>query len=149
MRQACLTIFCGLPGSGKTTLAKELEAQNGAIRMCPDEWIEAVGLDQYDEPLRARIEALQWTLSQKLLSQGTDVIIEWGTWARSERDQLREGARAIGARVELRYLHASTEVLFERIQKRNFEVPPITWEALLGWCASFEAPTEEEFALFD
>jgi len=34
-----LHLICGLPGSGKTTLSKKIEAETGAIRFCPDEWI--------------------------------------------------------------------------------------------------------------
>lgn len=33
-----LTLMVGLPGSGKTTLVKRLEAETGAVRFTPDEW---------------------------------------------------------------------------------------------------------------
>jgi predicted kinase len=33
-----LLLFCGLPGSGKTTIAKELEKTTGAVRLNVDEW---------------------------------------------------------------------------------------------------------------
>jgi len=61
-----LIIVCGLPGSGKTTLAKELERRLRAVRFSPDEWIDALSLDLYDEERRAKIEALQWKLGQEL-----------------------------------------------------------------------------------
>jgi len=77
------------------------------------------------------------------------VIIEWGTWGRSERDALREGARALGAAVELRYLHAPEQVLLDRIRRRGVENPPIAAEALSGWLEAFQAPTPEEMVLFD
>jgi len=91
-----LIIVCGLPGAGKTTHAKLLESRFGAIRFSPDEWMDALSLDLYDEDRRGKIEALQWKLGQELLTHGLVVIIEWGTWARSERDTLRLGARAAG-----------------------------------------------------
>jgi len=31
--------MCGLPSAGKTTLAKQLECETKAVRLCPDEWI--------------------------------------------------------------------------------------------------------------
>ena len=146
---ARLIIVCGLPGSGKTTLAKKLESLHHAIRFAPDEWMNALSIDIYDESKRAQIEALQWQFAQQLLALGLTVIIEWGTWGRSERDQLRSGARALGAAVELRYLSASEEVLLERIQRRAMENPPIDRVALSKWCEIFQAPTPAEMALFD
>ncbi|HLY92450.1 MAG TPA: AAA family ATPase [Candidatus Angelobacter sp.] len=144
-----LILICGLPGSGKTTLARALESRLRAVRFCPDEWMEALALDLYDETRRAKIEALQWTLAQQLLALGLVVIIEWGTWGRSERDALRLGARALNATVELHYLSAPPEVLFERTQRRGMENPPIKQEAFFRWHAQFQAPTPEEMALFD
>lgn len=144
-----LIIVCGLPGAGKTTHAKTLEGKLGAIRFCPDEWMAALSLDLYDEERRAKIESLQWKLSQELLARGLTVIIEWGTWGRSERDTLRLGARALGAAVELHSLSAPIHVLFERIQRRGMEDPPLTMEDLQRCSEMFQAPTAEEMALFD
>ena len=144
-----LIIVCGLPGSGKTTFAKPLEGRLRAIRFAPDDWMDALSINLWDEEKRAKIEALQWKLSQELLALGLTVIIEWGTWGRSERDTLRLGARALGAAVELHYLSATVDVLFERIQRRSMENPPIERDALSHWFEMFQAPTPEEMALFD
>ena len=144
-----LIIVCGLPGAGKTTHAKMLEEKLGAIRFCPDEWMEALSLDLYDEERRAKIESLQWKLNQGLLARGLTVIIECGTWGRSERDTLRLGARALGAAVELHSLSAPIQVLFERVQRRGMENPPLTMEDLQRCSEVFQTPTAEERALFD
>jgi predicted kinase len=148
-KAARLIIVCGLPGSGKTTFAKALETKLGAIRLSADEWMDALSLDLYDEAARARIEALQWKVGQQLLARGLVIIIEWGTWGRSERDALRMGARALGAAVELHFLYATADELFDRIQRRGMENPPIKREALMKWLEIFEAPTPDEMALFD
>src|SRR5216684_734355 len=144
-----LIIVCGLPGSGKTAHAKLLEAKLGAIRFSPDEWMDALSLDLYDEGSREKIEALQWKFGQELLAHGLTVIIEWGTWGRSERDTLRLGARALGAAVELHYLSAPVDVLLDRIQRRGMENPLIERDQLLRWVETFQVPTPEEIALFD
>jgi predicted kinase len=144
-----LIIICGLPGAGKTTLAKVFENKLRAVRFAPDEWMHALSLDLYDEERRGRIEELQWRLAQKLLTLGLIVVIEWGTWGRSERDRLREGARVLGAGVELHFLDAPPDVLFERVQTRGMESPPIRREDLFRWARLFQVPTREEMALFD
>jgi predicted kinase len=144
-----LIVICGLPGSGKTTLAKALESKVGAVRFSPDDWLDALSLSLYDAATREKIEALQWNLGKKLLSLGLIVIIEWGTWGRSERDALRLEARALGAAVELHYLSALTDFLFDRIQHRGQETPPIQRSDFDQWVETFQAPTPEEMALFD
>jgi predicted kinase len=146
---ARLIIVCGLPGSGKTAHAKRLQAKLGAIRFSPDEWMDALAVDLYDEARREKIEALQWQFGQELLALGLTVIIEWGTWGRSERDTLRLRARALGAAVELHYLSAAVDVLFDRIQRRGMENPPIERDQFLRWVEKFQVPTPEEMALFD
>jgi predicted kinase len=144
-----LIIVCGLPGAGKTALAKELEHNLRAVRLCPDEWMKELAIDPWDEARRTKIEAFQWKLGQQLLQLGQTIVIEWGTWARAERDALRSGARALGASVELHYVSAPVEVLFERIQRRGMEDPPIKQEQVQRWANTFEAPTSEEMALYD
>ena len=149
VRTSRLIIVCGLPGSGKTRLATALEQRLEAVRLSADDWMHALKLSLWDEAMRAKVEALQWTVAQRLLALGTIVVVEWGTWARTERDALRLGARALGAAVELHYLTAEVDVLFARIQRRQMEDPPISREALQRWAQVIEVPTPDELALFD
>jgi predicted kinase len=142
-----------LPGSGKTTLAKELAPQVPAVRLCPDEWKHDLGIDYYDEQRRVQLEDRLWRLGQELLTLGQSVILENGFWAREERDELRLGARALGVAVELHHLDAPVEELWRRLRLRNDEarpgVAPIEREDLQRWALQFEAPDAAELALFD
>jgi len=149
MNNGRLIIICGLPGSGKTTFAKCLEESLPAFRLSPDDWMEALDINLHEGEVREKIESLQWKLGQELLKLGLTIIIEWGTWGRSERDALREGARQLGAAVELHYLSAPVDVLFERIQRRGMENPPIKYEDVKRWAEIIQVPTEEEMALYD
>src|SRR5437870_10370014 len=114
-----LVLLCGLPASGKTMFARELADAYGAVRLNPDEWESALEVDPFDEGFQARLEAEFWELTQRLLALGTSVVLEWGFWARSERDEKREAARALGVAVELRFLDASYEELVRRVGDRH------------------------------
>jgi predicted kinase len=142
-----------LPGSGKTTLAKQLARTSRAIRLCPDEWKHALGIDYYDEESRGLLEAQLWRLAQQLLPLGQSVIMENGFWAREERAELLHAGRSLGVSVELHYLEASVEELWQRLVLRNEEtgpgIVPIERQDLENWAAQFEAPDADELALFD
>ena len=146
-------MVCGLPGAGKTTLARRLERDHDAVRLCPDEWMGRLGADLYDGPARQAVEQLQWELARRLLRLGLVVVIEWGTWARRERDELREEARLLGAAVELRFLDETIDVLWERVRSRGMEARlgsrPLTRDDLVSYQAVFERPDAGELALFD
>jgi predicted kinase len=144
-----LIIICGLPGAGKTTLAKRLAEHVDASIYSPDDWMDALGIDLWDTAMRKGVEDLQWRQAQDLLRLGGTAIIEWGTWGRSERDMLREGARALGAKVELHFVDAPFETLFQRTSARGRENPPLTLEDLRAYSAAIQRPDEAEFALYD
>jgi predicted kinase len=153
MTDTRLILICGLPGSGKTTLAKTLAPEVPAVRLCPDEWKHDLGIDYYDEPRRVRLEERLWRLGQELLTLGQSVIVENGFWAREERDELRLGARALGVGAELHYLEAPVDELWRRLELRNEQArpgaAPIKREDLERWAQQFEAPDAAELALFD
>jgi predicted kinase len=153
MTEPRLILICGLPGSGKTTLAKQLALEVPAVRFCPDEWKHDLDIDYYDEDRRVRLEQRLWRLGQELLGLGQSVILENGFWAREERDELRLGARSLGVAVELHYLETPIDELWRRLESRNeLAMPgtvPIKREDLEKWALQFEAPGAAEQALFD
>lgn len=153
-----MILVCGLPGSGKTTLAKRLEAERGAVRMCPDDWIEALLADPHDtaekDRLRDAVENLQWDLAKQYLTKGMAVILENGFWAEEERTQYAMEALELGARIELYALDSSDrDELWRRIEQRNKELTTATWvmarEDHEPHWTGFEPPTDEEIAFYD
>ena len=148
--KARLVLLCGLPASGKTTLARELADAYGAVRLNPDEWEVALGVDPFDASFQTRLEAVFWELAQRLLELGTSVVLEWGFWARSERDEKREAARALGVAVELRFLDAPYEELVRRVATRRSQGGiAITESHMERYRALFEPPTAAELSLYD
>jgi predicted kinase len=153
MTEARLILVCGLPGSGKTTFAKQLAPKLQAVRFCPDEWKHDLDIAYYDEERRVRLEARLWRLGQELLGLGQSVILENGFWARAERDELRLAARTLGVPVELHYMDVPVDELWRRLEIRNelarSGTAPINYEDLQKWARQFEAPDAAELALFD
>lgn len=149
---ATLFLICGLPGAGKTTLARQLEQSRPALRFTPDEWIETLIADVSDQAeldrLRFPVESVQWEMTTKLLPLGVDVILDWGFWSREERMHYRSLAEALGARVVVRFLEAGRDELWERLSRRNVDLPPgtfvVTEAHLTQWWSLFEPPSLDE-----
>jgi predicted kinase len=148
-----LILICGPPGAGKSTLAREIAEGGLALRLSVDEWMAHLGFDLWDVLARDRIDGLFWQLAQQLLALGQSVILESGFWLRTDRDEKRLGARALGARAELHYLDVGIDERWRRIEVRNASTTPgdasITREQLEGMEGFFDAPQPAELELFD
>jgi predicted kinase len=151
--EARLILTCGLPGAGKTRLARQLAADRSAVRLTKDEWLTALGSSPWDTPTREKVEHQLWHLAQEILRLGLSVVLDFGLWARSERDELRSAARDLGVGVELHYLDVPADELWRRLKARNSQPPwnsyPIRRADLDGWLRLFQAPDAAELALFD
>ncbi|HMN59717.1 MAG TPA: AAA family ATPase [Anaerolinea sp.] len=149
---ATLHLMVGLPCSGKTTLAKKLEYERSALRLTPDEWqIGLFGQDATAPEHDARhsfIEAMLWNIASRALELGTNVILDYGFWAREEREDYRLRAKRLGAGSEVHYLDVPGMELLRRLAVRNsqpsqasFHIPE---ESMKAWIAFFQKPPPEE-----
>jgi predicted kinase len=150
---ATLHLMIGLPGSGKTTRAKELELEKHALRLTPDEWQSALFGNDIDEKSHdtnhTKIEQIMWSVAERLLQLGTDVILDFGCWAQSEREEFRSKAYELGADFKLHFMDVSLEELKKRLTERNKNAGKdsifyVSEENLKLWTSMFEVPTEEE-----
>ena len=147
-----LHLMVGLPCSGKTTLAKKLEQERSALRLTPDEWqICLFGQDAAEPEHDARhslIEAMLWNIASRALELGTNVILDFGFWAREEREDYRSRAKQLGARSEVHYLDVSEDELLRRLEERNLQPSQksflISEEAMKPWIAFFQKPAPDE-----
>ncbi|HUD22279.1 MAG TPA: AAA family ATPase [Acidobacteriaceae bacterium] len=149
-------LTCGLPGSGKTTLARRLESERRAVRLTGDEWLHRfypnLSVDA-SFSLRWPVHEIQWEIATRLLALRCNVVVDWGIWAREERDRFRTEARALGARVVLCLLDPPLDELEQRLEQRNATRPAGTFhisrELLESSCNGFQRPQAEELGLFD
>jgi predicted kinase len=149
---ATLHLMVGLPCSGKTTLAQNLEHKLPALRLNLDEWhIRLFGQDAEEPEHDARhslIEALLWNIASRALELGTNVILDYGFWAREEREDYRLRAKHLGASSEVHYLDMPEDELLRRLEERNSRPSQesflISAEAMKPWIAFFQKPTLDE-----
>lgn len=142
----------GLPCSGKTTRAKELENELFALRLTPDEWhVRLFGHDIHDpehDQRHSLIEALLWQIAARALGLGTNVILDFGFWAKEERNEFRARAKDLGARSEIVFMDVSEEELLRRIRIRNGSLTDTTHyvpeEMMLSWMRLFQRPDTSE-----
>ncbi len=152
MRSATVYIICGFIGSGKTTFAKRLEKETGAVRITKDEWLSSlVGQDpsipKFEEYDR-KICEISRNIAFQFAKNGVDVIIDEGFWAKSERDEMKWKIQSLGAKAVLYYIDTPTDTMRERTLTRNnsdlqdfFHISGGMFDAYLK---HWESPSKEE-----
>jgi predicted kinase len=147
-----LYLMVGLPCSGKTTRAKELEYELFALRLTPDEWqVNLFGHDVYDpehDKRHSLIEDMLWQIAARALSLGISIILDFGFWAREERDDYRTRAKKLGARSEVIFMDVDEEELMKRVRVRNDNltntIAYIPEELMISWIRFFQRPNADE-----
>ena len=151
---ATLHLMVGLPCSGKTTYAWQLAEPLHALVLTLDVWHiklfgDDVGHEEHDQR-HAVIEQIMWDVARHVLEIGGDVVLDYGCWARVERDDYRHRAKQLGADFRLHYMDVPHEELYRRLAMRNrtpaegvFVIPKSEMDAYI---TTFQPPTGDEFA---
>jgi predicted kinase len=150
MKKGHIIMLCGLPGVGKTTYAKQLVEQRNVVRLCPDEWIVSLLKNAFTmekaHDLRHPTEQTLLNHAITLANQGIDALLENGFWTVKDRNFHKNFIKKRNIDVELVFMDAPLETLWERINKRNTTdyAFNIDLETLKHWQTQFEPPTEQE-----
>ena len=149
---ATLHLMVGLPCSGKTTLAKRLEQELPALRLTPDEWHTRLFGNDAEHPehdnRHSIIMDMLWNIAARALILGVNVTLDFGFWARVEREDYRARAKQLGAGSEIHFLDVPEPELWRRLQERNshessgdFYIPEAMFKRYLP---IFQPPTPDE-----
>lgn len=145
---ATLFVMVGLPASGKTTRARELEEEHHAIRLTPDEWMIPLFNDSDADGKRDVLEGRFIAIARQALRGCSNVILDFGVWSRDERSALRALAAEANARCTLVYLTVEPLEQRKRLSARSRTHPSstfeITDEQLVEFAILFEVPEADE-----
>ncbi|MFG3258260.1 AAA family ATPase [Streptomyces sp. NPDC048172] len=143
-----LFLTVGLPGAGKTTRARQLAREHGALRLTPDEWM----IPLFGEPdaggKRDVLEGRLLSLALEAVGLGTDVVLDFGCWSRDERSAIRWLVERAGASCRLVYVPVDHETQRARVARRQSAAPeqtfPMSEADLAHWRTLFEEPDAAE-----
>lgn len=143
-----LFVMVGLPGSGKTTRALQIESETPALRLTPDEWLLPLFGPRLVPAERDVLEGRLIWLGLSALRCGIHVVFDFGVWSRDERRALRALASSVGAPCELVYLevdeHTQADRIAARQQRDGSEGYVISPDDLAAYRATFEPPSAAE-----
>ncbi|MFP8955166.1 AAA family ATPase [Natrialbaceae archaeon A-CW3] len=143
-----LVVVCGLPGTGKTTVAGELTDRLEAVLIRTD----VVRKDCFPDPdytaaeTRATYEETLSRAANVLERDGVAVVD--GTFRREPlREQARAVAQAADARFELVRVTCETDVVRERIAEREDDESDADFSVYTLLESEFEPPTEPHHSI--
>ena len=92
-----LVLVCGLPGTGKTTLAKALAEGRGAVHISSDAVrVEALGKRTYSTEEKFGVYGLMLEVAERLLGEGKEVLLDATFYKRELREKARGVAEEAG-----------------------------------------------------
>jgi predicted kinase len=140
--------MCGPAGSGKSTVARQLE-QQGMARLSFDQeaWSRGITTMPLPDDVRRDIEhALRERLAD-LIRAGSDVVLDFSFWSRQMRDEYREFLRPFGVAPETVYLATDRATALRRIAARaagDGDDFKISAELAAFYFDHFEVPSASE-----
>lgn len=126
--QGSLHLIVGPVGAGKSTFARGLVARQSGVFLDLDAWmVRLYGRDPRPSEnvmawyleRRERVRELLWDTTLEILAANTDVFLELGLVARTEREAFYEKARDEDLSVTVYCVDAPRDVRRQRVAQRN------------------------------
>ncbi|MFD1719054.1 AAA family ATPase [Georgenia deserti] len=143
-----VVFMCGPAGSGKSTVARQLE-DGGMTRLSFDQeaWRRGIRSMPLPTDLHREIETELRARLTALVTAGTDVVLDFSFWSRWEREKWRSLVRPLGVEPETIYLATAREVALERVGARRTDEADayqLDSDLAAAYFDNFEPPTPDE-----
>jgi predicted kinase len=142
--RAALHLVLGPVGAGKSTFARGLARDLGAVRLTLDEWMSVLFrpdrpdgdlLEWYAERAERCVEQI-WRVTRAVIAAGTPVVLEIGLIRRNERQGFYARATAVDLEPTIHVIDAARDIRRARVEERNrvqgqtfsMVVPPAIFE---------------------
>ena len=131
-----LLILCGIPGSGKTTYARKLAEETGAILYCYDELPDA-----FSPSRQQAVRESMWTAIVEDLRCGQDVICDDLHITMEKRKKILQMVSGINCKKKLIVVDTPLQICLQRNSERERRLPDV---AIRFYMKKFESPTLNE-----
>lgn len=143
-----VVFMCGPAGSGKSTIARRLEAE-GMVRLSFDQeaWKRGIRQMPLSDDASREIESDLRERLVGLVREGRDAVLDFSFWSRAMREEWRGLLKSFGVIPETIYLPTDRATCLDRVMARarahgdDYVLDP---ETVLVYFDHFEPPTADE-----
>lgn len=126
---ADMILIVGCTGAGKTTYARQLADEIGAVRFSIDEWMTALFWTDSPQPIEfawtmeriERCEAQIFAMVRQLAARSLPSLLDLGFTTRAHRDKFRTLAVGAGLSSQVHFLDVPVDERWYRVNRRNNE----------------------------
>jgi predicted kinase len=126
---ARVILVVGATGAGKTTYARKLADELGALRFSIDEWMGPLFAKDSPQPIQfewmmeriGRCEAMMLTLVSQAARRGVSSVLDLGFTKRAHREAIAAACADAGYVSAIHFVDGDSTVRWERVKKRNLK----------------------------
>jgi predicted kinase len=129
MSSAQVILVVGSTGAGKTTYARKLADELGALRFSIDEWMVPLFGPDRPEPIRydwmiervGRCEDMILTMVAQAGTRGLSCVLDLGFTKKDHRARIAAACEDMGLPTAIHFVDVPAPIRWERVQSRNRE----------------------------